>query len=187
GRHDPLGGRSDGDAANPHGDTAQAAAADRRRGALRQRRARCRRRLAAARAGGVSVQLGRGAAKLPRAAATACDDQGFLERRIARPPRTGTDDRERAAPWRAAADAGGGVMKFRITVLCTAALIGIAWSQTSAPDKTLGGYIIEHDADVAKGEAGPHNGGGQTVGYSFFRTTPKLSLVFRKRIMKPGS
>src|SRR5215475_13609664 len=50
-----------------------------------------------------------------------------------------------------------------------------------------GGYVVEHDADVAVNEPGTHNGGGQTIGYSFFAKTPKLSLVFRKRALKPGS
>ena len=50
-----------------------------------------------------------------------------------------------------------------------------------------GGYVVEHDADVAKSEPGTHNGGGQTVGYSFFKNVPNLKLVFRKRALKPGS
>jgi mannose-6-phosphate isomerase-like protein (cupin superfamily) len=50
-----------------------------------------------------------------------------------------------------------------------------------------GGYVIEHDADIAKNEPGTHNGGGQTVGYSFFKSVPNLELVFRKRALKPGS
>lgn len=50
-----------------------------------------------------------------------------------------------------------------------------------------GGYVIEHDAEVAKTEPGTHNGGGQTVGYSFFSKVPKLGLIFRKRALKPGS
>jgi len=50
-----------------------------------------------------------------------------------------------------------------------------------------GGYVIEHDAEIAKNEPGTHNGGGQTVGYSFFRTVPNLKIVFRKRAFKPGS
>lgn len=58
-----------------------------------------------------------------------------------------------------------------------------AWNQ--APAK--GGYIIEHDRDVAAEQAGPHNGGGKTTGYSFFAKVPKLNLVFRKRALKPGS
>ena len=50
-----------------------------------------------------------------------------------------------------------------------------------------GGYVVEHDRDVAVNEPGTHNGGGDTIGYSFFRKTPGLKLVFRKRALKPGS
>lgn len=50
-----------------------------------------------------------------------------------------------------------------------------------------GGIVIEHDADVARNEPGTHKGGGETVGYSFFRNVPNLKLVFRKRAFKPGS
>jgi hypothetical protein len=50
-----------------------------------------------------------------------------------------------------------------------------------------GGYIVQHDSDVARNEPGSHSGGGQTVGYSFFATTPDLRLVFRKRALQPGS
>jgi mannose-6-phosphate isomerase-like protein (cupin superfamily) len=53
--------------------------------------------------------------------------------------------------------------------------------------KPKGGYIIQHDADIAKNEPGTHNGGGQTVGYSFFDKTPGMKFVFRKRALKPGS
>jgi mannose-6-phosphate isomerase-like protein (cupin superfamily) len=62
------------------------------------------------------------------------------------------------------------------------------WTQTQARQTPArGGYVVEHDAEVAATEPGTHNGGGQTVGYSFFAKTPKLSLVFRKRALKPGS
>jgi mannose-6-phosphate isomerase-like protein (cupin superfamily) len=60
---------------------------------------------------------------------------------------------------------------------------GVQAMQTPAP----GGIVIEHDADIAKNEPGTHNGGGQTVGYSFFSKVPGLKLVFRKRAFKPGS
>jgi mannose-6-phosphate isomerase-like protein (cupin superfamily) len=50
-----------------------------------------------------------------------------------------------------------------------------------------GGYVLERDSQIAKQEPGTHNGGGQTIGYSFFSKTPKLGLVFRKRAFKPGS
>jgi mannose-6-phosphate isomerase-like protein (cupin superfamily) len=69
-----------------------------------------------------------------------------------------------------------------VTVVFTA-----AWSSAQAPAPPKGGYIVEHDADVQKAEPGTHNGGGQTIGYSFFAKAPKLALVFRKRALKPGS
>ena len=50
-----------------------------------------------------------------------------------------------------------------------------------------GGYVLERDKDVARNEPGTHNGGGETIGYSFFSKTPNLKLVFRKRSFKPGS
>jgi mannose-6-phosphate isomerase-like protein (cupin superfamily) len=50
-----------------------------------------------------------------------------------------------------------------------------------------GGYVLENDKDVARNEPGTHKGGGETIGYSFFSTTPNLKLVFRKRAFKPGS
>jgi len=52
---------------------------------------------------------------------------------------------------------------------------------------TPGGYIIEHDAEIAKEEPGTHSGGGLTTGYSFFARVPNLKLVFRKRAFHPGS
>jgi mannose-6-phosphate isomerase-like protein (cupin superfamily) len=63
-----------------------------------------------------------------------------------------------------------------------------AWAQAPQAHKPApGGYILEHDADVQVNEPGTHNGGGQTVGYSFFKKAPHLGLVFRKRALKPGS
>jgi mannose-6-phosphate isomerase-like protein (cupin superfamily) len=66
-----------------------------------------------------------------------------------------------------------------------ASLVGVAVLSGQAPTK--GGYIVQRDADVAKPEPGTHNGGGQTIGYSFFDGTPNLHFVFRKRALKPGS
>ena len=48
-------------------------------------------------------------------------------------------------------------------------------------------YILEHEKDIAKTEAGTHNGGGNTIGYSFFSKADSLKLTFRKRILNPGS
>ena len=66
-------------------------------------------------------------------------------------------------------------------------LVGAGLHAVAMQKPTPGGYVIEHDAEVAKNEPGTHNGGGQTVGYSFFSKVPNLKLVFRKRALKPGS
>ena len=61
-------------------------------------------------------------------------------------------------------------------------------ASVSAQDaKTKGGYIVQHDGDVAKDEPGPHQGPGRTVGYVFFEKTPNLHFSFRKRVLKPGA
>jgi len=63
-----------------------------------------------------------------------------------------------------------------------------AWLAASAQEKPApGGYVLERDREVARQEPGTHDGGGQTVGYSFFNKAPGLKLVFRKRALKPGS
>jgi len=64
-----------------------------------------------------------------------------------------------------------------------AGLHAVAFRVKPAP----GGYIIEHDAEVAKNEPGTHKGGGETIGYSFFAKVPNLKLIFRKRALHPGS
>ena len=66
---------------------------------------------------------------------------------------------------------------------CVVALPRAAGQGTTAP----GGYIIERDAEVAEQQPGPHKGGGHTIGHSFFAKVPDLELVFRKRVLKPGS
>ena len=56
-----------------------------------------------------------------------------------------------------------------------------------AQPKTRGGFVAQRDAEIAKNEPGTHNGGGQTVGYSFFDKTPGMKFVFRKRALHPGA
>src|SRR5215510_7142124 len=77
-------------------------------------------------------------------------------------------------------------MRARIVVL----VIGFALisARAAAPQQAgRGGFVVEHDAQVQTVEPGTHDGGGQTVGYSFFKNVPNLKLVFRKRARKPGS
>ena len=72
-------------------------------------------------------------------------------------------------------------------LVLAAFVLGVGFNRIAAQQEVLGGYIIEHDAEIAKNEPGTHNGGGQTIGYSFFSKVPNLKLVFRKRAFHPGS
>ena len=80
----------------------------------------------------------------------------------------------------------------RVALVCVAGATfihasGQGSSSTVSGGDAKGGYVIERDADVAAAQPGPHNGGGQTIGHSFFSKVPNLELVFRKRVLKPGS
>ncbi|MEP7341993.1 MAG: cupin domain-containing protein [Acidobacteriota bacterium] len=56
-----------------------------------------------------------------------------------------------------------------------------------ATAQTTEGYILEHDADVAKTGAAPHSGPGRSTGYSFFEKAAGFKQVFRKRVLHPGA
>ena len=75
-------------------------------------------------------------------------------------------------------------LSITITLIVVIAFISISFENKSQQQN---GYIIEHENDIAKQEAGTHNGGGNTIGYSFFSKAKDLKLVFRKRVLKPGS
>src|SRR4029079_13547046 len=64
---------------------------------------------------------------------------------------------------------------------------GAAVHVTAQPAKVKGGFIVQHDAEIAKNEPGTHDGGGQTIGYSFFDKTPGMKFIFRKRALHPGA
>jgi len=79
-------------------------------------------------------------------------------------------------------------MRKRSAILLGTIMFACGWMVANAQQKpALGGYVLERDSEIAVTEPGTHNGGGQTVGYSFFKKVPKLALVFRKRALKPGS
>jgi mannose-6-phosphate isomerase-like protein (cupin superfamily) len=72
--------------------------------------------------------------------------------------------------------------RYKLLITITISLFStIAFSQTTQP------YIIEHENEIAKNEPGTHNGGGATIGYSFFSKADGLKMVFRKRVLHPGS
>jgi len=67
-------------------------------------------------------------------------------------------------------------------MLCLSTVFAISPRQTSTA-----GYVLERDADVAKNEPGPHNGGGPSTGYVFFDKAPNLKFSFRKRVLHKGA
>src|SRR6266545_1453621 len=75
------------------------------------------------------------------------------------------------------------------TIIVSVAAVAGAFTlgRASASAEPLNGSTIEHDSVVAKTEAGPHKGGGQTTGYSFFAKSKDLPMIFRKRALHSGS
>lgn len=80
-------------------------------------------------------------------------------------------------------------MRFSRPIAGLGVFVAVAgWGHAAALRQPApGGYVIEREAEIAVTEPGTHGGGGQTVGYSFFRNAPGLRLIFRKRALKPGS
>lgn len=58
---------------------------------------------------------------------------------------------------------------------------------SKAQTSDSGKYILERDAQVAKEQPGPHDGGGKTIGYSFFDGVKDFPTAFKKRTLRPGS
>ena len=64
---------------------------------------------------------------------------------------------------------------------------GLFVSLAFAKKQQQTGYILEHESDIGKDEPAPHNGTGTTTAYSFFNAATGSKLVFRKRVLHPGS
>lgn len=76
----------------------------------------------------------------------------------------------------------------RKTILIAAVIASVFISVSAkAQSADTSKYIIQNDVEVAKKEAGTHNGGGETIGFNFFAQAKNLKTIFRKRILKPGS
>ena len=71
-------------------------------------------------------------------------------------------------------------LKYLLTLALLLASI-TTFSQSRQP------YILEHEKDIAKNEPGTHNGGGKTIGYSFFAKADSLKMTLRKRVLHRGS
>jgi mannose-6-phosphate isomerase-like protein (cupin superfamily) len=78
-------------------------------------------------------------------------------------------------------------MKKYILIVLTFFITGIIISSAFAKQTKEAGYILEHEKDIAVNQPGPHDGGGNTTAYNFFSTATGLKLVFRKRVLHPGS
>ncbi|TCD10358.1 cupin domain-containing protein [Pedobacter frigidisoli] len=73
---------------------------------------------------------------------------------------------------------------FQIIIAFAVTLVSI---HAKAQNNDTTRYILQNDVDVAKEEAGTHNGGGNTIGFNFFGDAKNLKTAFRKRVLKPGS
>ncbi|HEY9535061.1 MAG TPA: cupin domain-containing protein [Mucilaginibacter sp.] len=49
------------------------------------------------------------------------------------------------------------------------------------------GYVLDHENDIARPDVGPHNGGGKSTAFPFFKSFKGNKITFRKRILHPGS
>jgi mannose-6-phosphate isomerase-like protein (cupin superfamily) len=79
--------------------------------------------------------------------------------------------------------------KITLSFLFIALLSLLAWQVAAKRDATKDdrGYVLERDAEVAQSGPGPHQGGGQSIGYSFFQKVAGFKFEFRKRVLKPGA
>jgi len=74
--------------------------------------------------------------------------------------------------------------------MCVAILFftaGLFISAAFAKQGQQAGYILEHEKDIAISQPGPHDGGGPTTAHPFFSKATDSKLVFRKRVLHPGS
>src|SRR6478752_7670538 len=74
-------------------------------------------------------------------------------------------------------------MKSFMLVVALIIAVSVLKAQSVQQDK----YTLEQDEKVAKQDPGPHNGGGVTIGYSFFDKVKDYKTAFKKRTLKPGS
>ena len=70
-----------------------------------------------------------------------------------------------------------------VLIFCSGAAVAMNLRSNVAAD----GYVIERDAEVAKNEPGPHDGGGPSTAYVFFEKVPDLKFSFRKRVLHKGA
>lgn len=76
---------------------------------------------------------------------------------------------------------------FVISLLICASRRPASTAEASSAPAADAGYVLEHEAGIAKKEPGPHKGGGTTTAYPFFSKADGFKLAFRKRALHPGS
>jgi quercetin dioxygenase-like cupin family protein len=69
---------------------------------------------------------------------------------------------------------------------CAAILIGLLTSPVVAEPRRTDSYV-EHEADLAVQQPGPHEGTGLSTAYPFFEGAEGFRVVFRKRALHPGA
>jgi mannose-6-phosphate isomerase-like protein (cupin superfamily) len=72
-------------------------------------------------------------------------------------------------------------------VLVLACGAGVVAGAISTHGRFAEPYVLEREKDIAVQQPGPHRGGGTTTAYPFFGRVRDLELVFRKRVLHPGS
>ena len=75
-----------------------------------------------------------------------------------------------------------GSITLGIVFLFLAAGLGHTTQRGSEP-----AVLISTDAQAARPQAGPYNGGGTTTAYGYFDNGEAKALAFRKRALHPGS
>lgn len=77
--------------------------------------------------------------------------------------------------------------KFKIFLFITLAIMVIYQAAPLIAKQLMEPYLLESEKNISVQEPGTHGGGGITTGYNFFSKTQDLKLVFKKRVLKPGS
>ncbi|MGE0131973.1 MAG: cupin domain-containing protein [Blastocatellales bacterium] len=83
----------------------------------------------------------------------------------------------------------GALAGWHASTWCQSGALVSASAQNSGETETAAdaGYILEHDAEVAKPGPSTHGGPGRSTGYSFFEKAANFKQVFRKRVLHPGA
>ncbi|HEY8780887.1 MAG TPA: cupin domain-containing protein [Mucilaginibacter sp.] len=71
-----------------------------------------------------------------------------------------------------------------LILVCSLSLFYFAGFAFKQEDQS---YVVNHERDIQVEQPGPHNGGGKTIAFPFFDKVKDAKMIFRKRILHPGS